>query len=132
MPTETGIDIPKGYGRFWFEKNYDEDGHVKAVKFVIGRSRSYAQPASETEDDAEVICILDVTDKKSVIHIIEKFIELATWMEGEEHAEQKGNGAGYDLAPKQNGRKRLTGRGKRRGLLPVSYTHLTLPTILLV
>lgn len=101
ISTETRIDIPEGYGRYWFDCVRDSNGQIIKILLVIGRSEDRADSGtyiSENMDDVEEICSLEIRSIKSARHLAKEFLKLITWMEENGYAEQKGNGTGDDLA----------------------------------
>lgn len=97
------IDIPKGHGRYWFDKDVDENGNITAIRFVIAKSDVYAIPStniSEPKESSEDICSLEIGSPEVALQIMKKFGELAIWMKENHYAEQERTGAGDDLAQK--------------------------------
>ena len=95
------IDIPEGHGRHWFDCVRDSNGKISKILLVIGRSEDQAKPGtyvSESMEDVEEICSLEIRGIKSARHLAKEFLKLITWMEENGYAEQEGHGAGDDLA----------------------------------
>lgn len=97
------IDIPKGHGRYWFDKDVDENGNITVIRFIIAKSDVYAIPGTEVsgyEENLEDICSLEIGSTETALQAVKKFIELAAWMKENHYAEQERTGAGDDLAQK--------------------------------
>lgn len=104
------IDIPKGYARYAFSKITNSDGETKFI-FSVGRSDRKANPGTKVnpkEESIEDICSFEVNRAvltamiKDCLDVIE-CLNVMKWMEANGYAEQEGDGAGTDLAEKQNG-----------------------------
>lgn len=98
------VDIPKGYARYAFSKLTNSAGEMKFI-FSVGKSDRYAKPGTKVnpkEESIEDICSFEV-NRAVLTAMVKDCLNVMEWMEANGYAEQEGDGAGTDLAEKQNG-----------------------------